>query len=861
MFTRKRFSHIAIVLMTLISFSGFSKINPGEIIVLGFEASTGGSGVQEVWFVALAPLDSGETVYMTDYSIAASAPFTVGGSSKDSWLSFTLGADISVGSTWVIGNINTGSPSLTTARSSVTTSDITSITSGGAFTLSFGNNGDDLILYQGSSTEAKRFIYGVGADPSGTSQLDPGIPANLTRISNWGLTSGLTANFFNNGNSNYKLLGANPALINFNGDIDAILADLGDPANYVYDVGYTLNSTSTSGDLSIGTISPQPSGRYYNQNDGLWYQDAGFTTLAIDPNRTHNVVVLAGTFNIILNDTLDVAGIVVGNGDSVTTVTGESGSYIQTVYGVTVLNNGTFVLENNAITNIGTDVDVNSGGVATLEPGAHLDYKGDLIVNGTMTLNADATGFSSLGLHGTGIQSITGSGTINAELYFANSGWHHLSAPGYLSFADVSFDNGMDLYFTGAQTNVYRWDPAPTGNDPGWYTTTSTSDFGDSAYAIYFFPAHVPTTINLAYVADSMDADVNLSTGEHEHVARYKVPTGNPVNSTDGWLSADNNPSNNGGWNLMKNPYWGHLSWEKVDNDLPANVGTAVYFWNPGAGAYDTWVDGLGTSKFDIVPLLAYFAKAEPGASGQNIRRGQPHVFDGDQNYFGKVTNAKPQLIINASSEGHTTSGYLMFDDLKSANYEFRWDALYRGVNPDQVTFNIVSADSAGLQIDQRPFPRGMEDIYLSYDYMTDGATGRISIDNSFLPRGIYVYLEDIHTGMVADLQAGDYIFTHDANAPRQRFILKVNNTAVSLTELTRQDEVMSAYRNGDQVHIDFEELNGSYSTEVFDMTGRVVWSGDVDFNMGSGEFTFSGLGPLVVRVWNGEEAQSIKLF
>ncbi|KAB2810216.1 hypothetical protein [Phaeocystidibacter luteus] len=847
--------------MMLISTLSFAKVNPGEIVILGFEGS---NAVDEIWFAALAPIDAGEVIYFTDQTISGTAPFTLGNDSKDSWMSFTIGANgLDVGDTWVIGNMGTATPTLTAARSNVTTSDITNITTTQKFTLSFGQGGDDLILYQGSSTVATRFIYGIGADPvggSGVSQFEPNQVANQTKVANWGLTFGLTANFFDNGSSNYKLLGVDPATVDFNGTIDDILGGLGDPASYVFDVGYTLNSSSTSGDLSLGTISPQPSNRFYRAFDGQWYTDAAFNTLAIDPNRTHTVVVVTTSYSLASGDTLDVAGIVVGDGSTPTVVTAGAGSVVQTVYGLQVTNAGEFVMSGTASVYLGSDVDVDAGGTATLQPGAHIDFEGDLIVDGTMTLNADATGFSSLGLHGTTTQSITGTGTINAELYFANSGWHHLSAPGSITFSNVSFTNGMNLSFSGATRNVYRWNPSPSSTDPGWYPTQSASNFGDSAYAIYFYPDNVPTTINLAYVADDLDADV--SAGTHQHTAKYKAAGSQPVNSTDGWLSADASAGANGGWNLMKNPFWGHLNWASVDDNLPSDVSGAVYFWNPGSGSYDTWTDGTGNSNNDIIPLLAYFAKADIPANGQAINRSQSHVFDGDQNYFGKVSNAKAQMILNATSQGKTSTVYMLFEDNATAAFDHKYDAYFRGVNPDQVKFNVVSSDSVGLKIDQRPFPIGLGEAYLSYHFETDGAPGSINLDPSFLPRGIYVYLEDLHEGVTVDLLAGDYMFTQDADAPIQRFKLHINNTAVSLNELNAKPEELTAFRNFDRVNLTANTLaDGAYTVEVIDMMGSILYNNEVEFAGGNAQFDFTGNGPFVIRVWNGEEALVVKSF
>ncbi|GGH68930.1 hypothetical protein [Phaeocystidibacter marisrubri] len=836
--------------------SALAKVNPGEIIILGFESS---QSIDEVWFLALAPIDAGEVVYMTDHGISATAPFTLDTDAKDSWLSFTVGANgLNVGDTWVINGLTSksGVPTLVAARSSVTTAEVTNIQWGGAFTLSFGQGGDDLILYQGTSTQASRFVYGIGADGLGGSSVsvfEPTTAANLTRISNWGLTSGLTANFFDNGNSNYKFLGPDPSLINFNGTIDDILVDLGNPANYLFDVNYTLNDISASGDLRLGSIVPQPSNRYYNPADGNWYTDPAFTTLAIDPNRTHTVVVVTTSYALASGDTLDIAGIVVGDGSTPTTVTAGAGSVIQTVYGIQVTNAGVFEMNGTASVYLGGDFDVDAGGIANIQAGAHLDFEGNLIVDGTMTLAADATGFSTLGLHGDGDQLIQGTGTINAQMHFANAGWHHLSAPGSITFDKVSFNNSMALEFTGANRNIYRWDASRSG----WFYTKATSDFGDSAFTVYMPASVIPTTINLAYVADDMDADV--VNGDNDYTVRYHVPTSVPVNAAVGWASG--NPADNAGWNMVKNPFWGHISWETIDDNLPAGLDNAVYYWNPASGAYDSWSNGTATNKYDIIPLLSYFAKAGNAAASANFTRGKSSVFDGaSNNVFSKVANVKPQMILTATTASQSTDTHILFDDNASSNFDGEFDAYFRGVNPDRISFCSVSADSTALSINQLAFPNPTEDIYLTFDFATDGESATISLDNSYLPNGIDAYLEDTETGMIVDLNTTSYTFTNDINAPKQRFILHMTNNAVSLIEYANE-EPLDAFRNNGQLVLKGSELNGSHHVEIMDMTGRVVVSDHVQFSAGEGRLTAPVNGPLVVRVWADNRALVVKTF
>lgn len=827
-------------------------VNPGEIIIIGMEESNGGGAVQELWFITLAPIDAGEVVYVTDGAFGTSAPFALTLGGKDSYLSFTVGASgLPVGATFIIGNLSKANPSLTTARSSVTTSDITAITSNGSFDLEFGTNGDDLWLYQGSSaTSADNFIYAVGCGTSG-SQLDPSVTGTSANIATWGLTEGLTCNYFNFGNSNYKLLGVDPNLVDFGGDIDAILTALGNSANYVTDDALTLNSTGTT-DLSISGVVPQPSNRYYNPVDGLWYRDASFTTLAADPNRTHNVVVVTTSYSLSSGQTLDVAGVVVGDGSTATTVTAGAGSTIQTVYGVQVTANGTFVMDGDATVTLGSDFDVDAGGTANLLPGAHLDYDGDLIVDGVMTLTADATGFSTLGLHGSGNQTITGTGTINAQMYFANAGWHHLSAPGKIDFSQVSFSNGMSLNFSGSNRNVYRWDPSRSG----WFYAQQASNFGDSAYTIYMPASVIPTVATLAYVADEMDDDI--VSGVHTYTVSYDAPTGNPVNAATGWATGD--ATVNAGWNMVKNPYWGHMNWSLVDDNLPSGLNAAVYYWNPSSGSYESWSDGLAGVNYDIPPLMAYFAQATLPANGAAFERSKAAIFDGTKTAFGKVANVKPQMELLASANGQVQSAHLVFDDLSTVNFDGSFDALFRGVNPDRITIATVSSDSTALAIDQRPFPTAQENIYLAFNYAVDGEPITISIDDAYLPASVKAYLEDTETGMVVDLRQANYTFSNDVNAPAQRLILHMSNSSVSMAEFNKEEE-LSVYSNGMATVMEADLVDGAYHVDMMDMAGRMVYSSMVDFTNGKAEIPFSSNSPMVVRVWNDQTTLAAKVY
>lgn len=837
------------------SLSTFGIINPGELIIAGFEETTGVSAVQEIMFIALAPIDAGEVVYVTDGAIATSAPFNITLGSKDETMTFTIGPNgIPAGSVFVIGSMSTATPSIVAARSNVTASDITSISNSAGWDFEFGTNGDDFFVFQGSAATATSFVYAVGIGTSG-SQLNPATPANLTAITNWGLESQRTANYFNFGNANYKMLAADPANILFEGTIDDALSGLSNSANYITDHAQVLNDNSGGTDLRIGTITPQPSNRYWNGTN--WYRDDAFTDQTTDPNRTHSTVFTSSNYNTSTNGDLDVAEVVVGDGTNPNTFTLATGGSVQTVYGLQISTNSTMTVASGSTFDLGDTLIVKTTGTLTTEAGSMLNVGGDITVEGTVTLGASSSGTTDLILDGSSSQSITGSGTINAQVYVNSDGWTYVSAPGSISWSNVTgfTKNFIDAGASRNQANIWSWDAA----ESGWYPAESSGNFGDSAYAVYVFADDVGNTVNLAYVADDFDA--GITNDEETYTVKYHAPTGNPVNSSQGWVNGDH--TTNAGWQLVKNPYWAPITWQVVDDALPAGVGATVYMFNSSTDTWETWVSGDASTVYDELPkLAAYYVQVSITANNQGLVRGKGAKISSSRKVLKTSSvhsEVKPQVRFDLAISGQYEDTKIFFEDNASSDFDLSFDAHYRGAGPSGLYFGNVSTDSVSLKINQVPIPTATDAYFLTLDAPFDGETGVISADVTYLPAGMNVFIEDLYENTYTDVSMGQSVtFTYADNAPKQRFKVHFTNVNIGLEEST--EESLSVYADANGILVfDINQLDRDSELEVLDLSGRRVLTSS-DLTNAQVSTSHLPAGVYVLKVSNSSNALSTKI-
>lgn len=224
------------------------------------------------------------------------------------------------------------------------------------------------------------------------------------------------------------------------------------------------------------------------------------------------------------------------------------------------------------------------------------------------------------------------------------------------------------------------------------------------------------------------------------------------------------------------------------------------------------------------------------------------------------MSNVKSQLRMTATSGRVSQNLAILFEDNATDAFDGSFDALFRGVNPDQIAFSSVSSDSTTLAIDQRPFPVDEKNIYLTFDFATDKAKVSIDITESTLPAGLKVYLEDLETGLFVDLRSSGYTFLNDVNAPKQRFLLHISNSSVSLLE-NQSEESIQAFKSYEGLVLKGELTDGQHLVEVMDMTGRIILSESVSFSNGRGVVSRIEDAPSIVRVWNGNQPLVVKTF
>ena len=192
----------------------------------------------------------------------------------------------------------------------------------------------------------------------------------------------------------------------------------------------------------------------------------------------------------------------------------------------------------------GQNLEVASGGLLYLSPGAVVTAGGNFSNAGTVTLDASTTAYSQLKISGTATGNVV-------QSQYLEAGSHLLSSPVSQGFTTTS----------GNSAQLYSYDAA-AGNWAAIGTTFATAGLG--------FAARVDAS-QIPFLTAAANASV----------------TGTPNTSmthTLGYFGSNSLAGGSGtGWNLIGNPYTCGLDWSSVTK---TNVNAAFYIWDPATSSY-----------------------------------------------------------------------------------------------------------------------------------------------------------------------------------------------------------------------------------------------------------------------------------
>jgi hypothetical protein len=116
------------------------------------------------------------------------------------------------------------------------------------------------------------------------------------------------------------------------------------------------------------------------------------------------------------------------------------------------------------------------------------------------------------------------------------------------------------------------------------------------------------------------------------------------------------------------------------------------------------------------------------------------------------------------------------------------------------------------------------------------GNTYTLSPDFSQTTNGWEIYLKDLYTNTTTLLNGSNgYTFTHDANAPEQRFELLFSNSTLGEDELpstSKMDEVFVYQQGGENfVHFPNSLMGGAATIEVMALSGQIISTQQVEIS------------------------------
>ncbi len=390
----------------------------------------------------------------------------------------------------------------------------------------------------------------------------------------------------------------------------------------------------------------------------------------------------------------------------------------------------------------------------TIEDGAHLYIPADntLTVSGTLINNAGESGLViQSDMNGTG-SLLHDSDGVDATVrqYLSDDSWHYVSSP---------ISNAL----SGVFLNIYL----KPFNEP-------SDDWGT-----YIVPVDVPLNVMQGYAAWSYDPAT--------------VSFGGPMNNGEVSINVscrDYDPGlgENGGWNLVGNPYPSAIDWNS-DAWTKTNVDNTIYFWegvgNGGEGNYHYYVGsggvvpevGLGFEDDGgnlIPPMQGFFVHAS--ADGLLAVNNEARLHS-DQAYW-KASNAQeiPLIRLEAKSlqTGYSDESVIRFYPDATNRYDGQFDAykLDGWMFPQLFSISEIQEE---LAVNTLPdYSNGML-VPLGFKSPESGTYSIELTQFDNFRSGIALYIEDMFEHTTHALNIGDvHEFMSTASDMPNRFMLHI---------------------------------------------------------------------------------------
>ncbi len=467
---------------------------------------------------------------------------------------------------------------------------------------------------------------------------------------------------------------------------------------------------------------------------------------------------------------------------------------------------------------------VNSRNFLIIGPGAKVTLN-SLVNNGTIKLESDITGVSSL------IASSYSGNNAQVQLYLTGGRglygptWHYISSPFNTLSTDSITENTDDLA---------QWveEMANADLSVGWVAYDGfiyNQSTGGPPYAGPQFNSLAP---GKGYNHYSADNHLYTLTGQL-----------NTTTTTVNLQCTDPLQKLRYGLNLLGNPFSSGLDWDVIANGagFPANTSKAIYFNRSGGIVY--YVNGVGSSGVTgtIPPMQGFFTKTYSQDNTITLSAAARTHSDMPTSRYKGAGKPKSDLIplvrMNISSGIYEDNAVVRFANDAKTGLDYDYDAEKLFLNATKPYIYSVSDDTK-FAINGLPFPEPTVEIPLVINISATG-THKITATQIQGLENYPVMLIDTKAGSITDLKTNPvFTFTASAGLLSDRFILKVGNLSTGNEDPVGADGLFKIYASFENINImtlssDWDGRKGI--VRILDLTGKVLSNyGNISFSRNS---------------------------
>ncbi|HRW86640.1 MAG TPA: T9SS type A sorting domain-containing protein [Bacteroidales bacterium] len=478
-------------------------------------------------------------------------------------------------------------------------------------------------------------------------------------------------------------------------------------------------------------------------------------------------------------------------------------------------------LSNYPVNASNPDFTIGSDNVMILEPGTRATLN-NLTNNGSLTMEADASGLSSLIM-----TSYTkgGTATEDIQLYLTggyvgdpeyNEGrWHYISTP---------VTNFSKSIFTANTNDLAQW-------VDGMQSAGSLRDgwVAHDGYIYYVSDPEVPSTwtgptFNTLTLGKGYNFWDNLAS--YTYSISGQLNTGN-VNASLSFAGAEYE----NGFNLLGNPFTSGLDWDYiVENTVfPDNTSKGIFFTKEGQQySYISGVlvpdHGIPAPSGVIPPMQGFFVKTYSTGNSINLTSAARTHNDIPARYKG--SSPIPLVRLGLTDDISTDETVVRFAEKALAGIDMDYDAP-KMYNPGKSSiFTIIPGKK--MAVNGIPFlePETFIEIPVSVNIKSSGNHTINAIQIQEIA-DYDVFLTDNTTGYTADLKTSPKLtFSSSTGLIEGRFILKISNVTTGIEDPSATSKPFSIYHWSEFINIQtlsdtWDGKNGE--VKVYNLAGKTI--------------------------------------